>query len=179
MQQLGSWGQKPTHVHYAFLYPHSTHVSTHVLLFYFSHCGKICFGFKNMPPLSILVRCVWQEEITSICVYMHLVKGFLLETRIWARFSTLAENTRSVKESLIAVLKWWPFKGQGVQSVVPACDGPRSHESLLVWCPCGADSWLWTTTHCTHIESYVIPLNMPPDCVGGCLWMFLFLFLQM
>lgn len=36
---------------------------------------------------------------------------------------------------------------------MPACDGPRPHESLLVWCPCGADSWLQTTTQHTHVHT--------------------------
>lgn len=37
---------------------------------------------------------------------------------------------------------------------MPACDGPRPHESLLVWCPCGADSWLQTTTQHTHTRTH-------------------------
>lgn len=120
-----------------------------VLTLLFPTLGNpLAFSRAWPPPLSLLARCLWKEEITSICVGMRFGK----------RFS--AGNLGLIQIFPPELETWdglvWSdgplWARECSQWFLPVME-PRSHESLLAWCPCGADSWLCRPPPGTHTHA--------------------------
>lgn len=84
---------------------------------------------------SSLARCLWKGEVARERRKRDSEPGFPPELEA----EEISEGEVTAEER---------------SRCAAARDGPEPHESLLAWCPCGADSWLQTPTQRTHTHTH-------------------------